>query len=55
MVLKGSDVSIGTQPEEKPMQRHCIIETTNYFKAQKQRNCDFQINGSEANALIKDG
>ena len=28
MVLKGSDVSIGAQPEEETMQRHWIIETT---------------------------
>ena len=27
MVHKGSDVSIGTQPEEESMQRHWIIET----------------------------
>ena len=28
MVHKGSDVSIGSQPEEESMQRHWIIETT---------------------------
>ena len=55
MVHKGSDVSIGTQPEEERMQGDQIIESTDYFKAQMQMNYDFQIKGSEANALIKDG
>ena len=32
MALKGSDVSIGTQPEEETMQRHWITETTTNSK-----------------------
>ena len=45
MVLKGSDVSIGTQSEEEGMQGDQIIETTDQFKAQIQRNYDFQNQG----------
>ena len=55
VVHKGSDVSIGTQLEEESMQGDQMIETTDYFKAQLQRKYHFQIRGSEANALIKNG
>ena len=55
VVHKGSDVSISTQPEEERMQGDQTIETTDNSQAQMQRNYDFQIKGSEANALIKDG
>ena len=55
MVHKGSNVSIGTQPEEESMQGDQMIETTDYFKAQLQRKYHLQIRGSEANALIKNG
>ena len=52
MVHKGSDVSIGTQPEEESMQGDQMIETTDYFKAQLQRNYEFQDKGSEAMLLL---
>ena len=55
MVHKGSDVSIGTQLEEESMQRPWIIETTKLLRAQSQRNYDLQSEGSETDALIKDG
>ena len=48
MVHKGSDVIIGTQPEEESMQGDQMIETTDYIKAQLQRNYEFQDKGSEA-------
>ena len=48
-------MSIGTHSEEERMQGDQIIETTDKFEAQIQRNYDFQIKGSKANALIKDG
>ena len=48
VVHKGSDVSIGTQPEEESMQGDQMIETTDYFKAQLQRNYEFQDKGSKA-------
>ena len=42
VVLKGSDVSIGTQQEEEIMQWSQTTETTDWFKAQMQKNYDFQ-------------
>ena len=48
MVDKESDVSIGTPPEEERMQAGQVIETTDKFKAQMQRNYEFQDKGSEA-------
>ena len=48
MVHNGADVSIGTQPEEERMQGDQFVEITDYFKAQLQRNYEFQDKGSEA-------
>ena len=42
VVLKGSDVSIDTQPEEDTMPGDHTIETTDLFKAQMQKNYDFR-------------
>ena len=55
MVHSGADVSIGTQLVEERMQRHQIIEHLNDSMLRYQRNYDFQIKGSEADALIKGG
>ena len=55
VVHKGSDVSISTQPEEEGTKGHQIIETTDQFRSQMQRNYHFQIKGLEANGLIKNG
>ena len=54
-VHNGDDVSIGTLPVEERMQGHQIIEHLNDSMLRYQRNYDFQIEGSEANALIKGG
>ena len=54
-VHKGSDVSIGTQREEERMQGDLIIEQLTNSKLNCKGIYDFQIKGSEANALIKDG
>ena len=54
-VDSGADVSIGTQPEEERMQGHHIIEHLNDSMLRYQRNYDFQIEGSEEDALIKGG
>ena len=54
-VQNGADVSMGTQSEEERMQRHQIIEHLNNSMLGYQRNYDFQSEGSEADALIKDG
>jgi hypothetical protein len=50
-----ADVSIGTQSEEERMQSHQIQENLNSLMLKIQRNYDFQNEGSEAGALIKDG
>ena len=55
MVHNGADVSIGTLPVEERMQGHQIIEHLNDPTLRYQRNYDFQIEGSEADALIKGG
>ena len=55
MVHNGADVSIGTLPVEERMQGHQIIEHLNVSMLRYQRNYDFQIEGSEADALIKGG
>ena len=54
-VHSGADVSIGTQPVEERMQGHQIIEHLNDSMLSYQRNYDSQIEGSEADALIKGG
>ena len=54
-VDSGADVSSGTQPVEERMQGHHIIEHLNDSMLRYQRNYDFQIEGSEADALIKGG
>ena len=54
-VHSGADVSIGTQSVEERMQGHQIIEHLNDLMLSYQRNNDFQIEGSEADALIKGG
>ena len=50
-----ADVSIGTQPVQERMQGHQIIGHLNDSMLRYQRNYDFQIEGSEADALIKGG
>ena len=50
-----ADVSIGTQLVEERMQGHHIIEHLNDSMLRYQRNYDFQIEGSEEDALIKGG
>ena len=55
MVHNGADVSIDTLPVEERMQGHQIIEHLNDPTLRYQRNYDFQIEGSEADALIKGG
>ena len=54
-VHSGADVSIGTQSVEERMHGHQIIEHLNGLMLRYQRNYDFQIEGSEADALIKGG
>ena len=54
-VDSGADVSIGTQLVEERMQGHHIIEHLNDSMLRYQRNYDFQIEGSEEDALIKGG
>ena len=54
-VHSGADVSIGTQSVEDRMQGHQIIEHLNDSMLSYQRNYDSQIEGSEADALIKGG
>ena len=54
MVHSGADVSIGTQLVEDRMQGPQIIEHLNDSMLRYQRNYDFQLEGSEADALIKD-
>ena len=49
----GADVSSGTQPVEERMQVHHIIEHLDDSMLRYQRNYDFQIEGSEEDALIK--
>ena len=55
MVHSGADVSIGTQSVEDRMQGTQIIEHLNDSMLSYQRNYDSQIEGSEADALIKGG
>ena len=55
MVHSGADVSIGTQSVEERMQGHQIIEHLHASMLRYQRNYDFQIEGSEEDALIKGG
>jgi hypothetical protein len=54
-IHNGADVSIGTQSEEERIQSHQIQEHLNSLMFKIQRNYDFQYEGSEADALIKDG
>ena len=54
-IHNGADVSIGTHSEEERMQRHQIQENLTSLMLKLQRNYDFQNEGSEADALIKDG
>ena len=55
MVYNGVVAGIGTLSEEEGTKGHQIIETTDQFRSQMQRNYHFQIKGSEANGLIKNG
>ena len=48
-------MSIGTESVEERMQGHQIIEHLNDLMLRYQRNYDFQIEGSEADALTKGG
>ena len=48
-------MSIGIQSVEEKMQGHQIIEHMNDSMLRYQRNYDFQIEGSEADALIMGG
>ena len=48
-------MSIGTQSVEDRLQGHQIIEHMNDSMLSYQRNYDLQIEGSEADALIKGG
>ena len=54
-VHSGADVSIGIQSVEEKMQGHQIIEHLNDSMLSYQRNYDFQIEGLEADTLIKGG
>ena len=54
-VHSGADVSIGTQSVEDRMQGPQIIEHLNDSMLSYQRNYDSQIEGSEADTLIKGG
>ena len=54
-VDSGADVSSGTQPVEERMQGHHIIEHPNDSMLIDQTKYDFQIEGSEEDALIKGG
>ena len=53
MVFKGSDVSIGTQPEEERMQGDPIREQLTNSKLNCKGIYDFQIKGSEEIVLIE--
>ena len=55
VIHNGADVSIDTQSEEERMQMHRFIEHLNNSTFKWQRNYDFQIKRSGANALVKDG
>jgi hypothetical protein len=54
-IHSGADVSIGTQSEEEECRGIKFKKQLNSLMLKIQRNYDFQNEGSEADALIKDG